>query len=282
MKFLGTALAAGSWWLLIACSPAHEAESSLTWQTQDQRQYSLRWANLSLAVDASGGGRITSLRVADQELLTDTTVHPLYYGSTLWLSPQHRWWPPPPTVDSAPYRVASVANPLTLVSRPDTALGFQVKKYFFAQPADSSLRVTYTLINQADTAQSVALWEVTRLPKDATVTFALDTATRLNKAFRKYPEGAAIGEHHRIRVALSDTAVDKAWYNARGWVRYARGERHLLKRFADLSVAQLPPQQNELEVYIDDSAYVEVEQHSAYRRLAPQDSLVWTVHWYPR
>jgi hypothetical protein len=282
MKFLGIALVIASWWLLTACSPAHEAAPSLTWQTPDQRQYSLRWANLSLAVDASQGGRITSLRVADQELLTDTAVHPLYYGSTLWLSPQHRWWPPPPTVDSAPYRVTSVANPLTLVSQPDTALGFQVKKRFLAQPADSSLHVTYTLINQTDTARSVALWEVTRLPKDATVTFALDTATRLNKPFRKYPAGSTNNERYRIRVAKSDTAVDKAWYNARGWVRYTHGERHLRKRFADLSVAQLPPQQNELEVYIDDSAYIEVEQHSAYRRLAPQDSLVWTVHWYPR
>ena len=85
-----------------------------------------------------------------------------------------------------------------------------------------------------------------------------------------------------MRVAAGDTAVDKASYNARGWVQYTRGERQLRKRFADLSIAQLPPRQNEVEVYIDDSAYLEMEQHSAYQTLAPQDSLVWTVRWYAR
>lgn len=275
-------LVAGFYVTFVACRPATEAPSSLAWQTQDQRHYSTNWANLLVTVDAQKGGRIVSLRVGDEELLTDTTVHPIYYGSTLWLSPQHRWWPPPLAVDTDPYQVHSIANPLTLLSRPDPLLGLQIRKSFFAEAADSSLRITYTVINRTDTAQSVALWEVTRLRKDAEVTFALDAASDRNAPFKKHPSWSAENKDYHLRVAVRDTIVDKASYNARGWVRYTRGDRQLLKRFPDLTLAELPPRQNEVEVYIDDSPYLEVEQHSAYQTLARQDSLSWTVHWYPR
>ncbi len=285
---INVVLSASSWLILamltlgMACRPATETPPSLAWQSDDDQHYALHWANLSMTVDAQTGGRIVSLRAAGEELLTDSAVHPMYYGSTLWLSPQHRWWPPPPALDTDPYRVQSTANPLTLVSRYDSLLGFQISKSFRAEPADSSLRITYTVINRADTAQSVALWEVTRLPKDAEVTLALDAAAGRNRSFKKHTDWSASDGRFHLRVAAGDTAVDKAWYNARGWVRYTRGDRQLLKRFADLTLAALPPEQNEVEVYIDDSAYLEVEQHSAYQRLAPQDSLVWTVRWYPR
>lgn len=267
--------------ILAACRPATDS-ASLTWRTRDQPHYALNWANLSLTVDAQTGGRIISLRVGDEELLTGPEVHPMYYGSTLWLSPQRGWWPPPPAVDTDPYQVQSTDNPLTLVGRDDPLLGLQIKKSFFAEPADSSLRIAYTVVNRADTAQSVALWEVTRLRKDAEVTFALDAASDRNAPFKKHTTWSVAGGDYRLEVAAQDTVVDKASYNAQGWVRYARGDRQLLKRFPDLTVSQLPPRHNEVEVYIDDSAYLEIEQHSAYQTLAPQDSLSYTVHWYPR
>ncbi len=268
--------------LLIACQPATQPPPSLTWHTQDEQHYTLHWANLSMTVDAQTGGRIVSLQVQSEELLTDTAVHPMYYGSTLWLSPQHRWWPPPPALETDPYHVQSTANPLTLVSRYDSLLGLQIEKRFFADPADSSLRITYSVINRADTAQSVALWEVTRLPKDAEVTFALDTAADRNQAFRRNTAWSVKNGQFHLRVATQDTVVDKASYNAQGWVRYTHGDRELLKRFPDLTLGELPPRQNEVEVYIDDSAYLEVEQHSASQLLAPRDSLRWVVRWYPR
>ncbi len=268
--------------LCIACQSTTKTPPPLAWQSDGEQHYTLHWANLSMTVDAQTGGRIVSLRVQGEELITDTAVHPMYYGSTLWLSPQHRWWPQPATVNTDPYLVQSSDNPLVLVSRADPLLGLQVKKSFFADPADSSLRITYTVINRADTAQSVALWEVTRLPKDAEVIFALDTAAGRNRSFKKHSAWSASDGQFHLRVAAGDTAVDKAWYNARGWVRYTHGDRQLLKRFPDLTLAELPPRQNEVEVYIDDSAYLEVEQHSAYQTIPPQDSLVWTVRWYPR
>ena len=280
MNLLAKWLVLGGYLLLTACQPV--VSQSLTWQTQDNQHYSLSWNNLALTVDAHAGGRIISLRVQDEELLTDTAVHPIYYGSTLWLSPQHRWWPPPPAVDTAPYQVQSTANPLVLVSRSDPQLGLLIEKNFFADPTDSSLRITYSVVNQADTAQSVALWEVTRLRKDADVTFALDSATSRNQPFRKNGAWSVEAGRFHLRVAAEDTIVDKASYNARGWVQYTRGNRQLLKRFSNLGLVELPPRQNEVEVYIDDSAYVEVEQHSAYQRLAPRDTLRWTVYWYPR
>ncbi len=282
MSVLAKRLVAGFYVLLAACQPATKPPPILAWQTHDQQHYSLNWANVSVTVDAQTGGRIISLQVSGEEMLTDTAVHPLYYGSTLWFSPQHRWWPPPPAVDTDPYQVQSTANPLTLLSPADPLLGLQIRKSFFAEPADSSLRIAYTVINRADTAQSVALWEVTRLRKDAVVTFALDTDSSRNAPFKKHPSWSVEEMDYRLRVSAQDTVVDKASYNAQGWVRYAHGDRELLKRFPDLTLGELPPRQNEVEVYIDDSAYLEVEQHSASQLLAPQDSLRWMVRWYPR
>ena len=254
---------------------------SLSWRT-DGTYYALDWANISVAVNPAVGGRIVSLRVDEQEMLTGPETHPVYYGSTLWLSPQHRWWPPPPPIDSAPYRVHSTANPLTLISPPDTALGLQVIKSFRAVAADSSLRLRYTVVNQTDTARSLALWEVTRLKKDSEVRFILDTAAERNRPFQHHTAGSIQDNQYRVRIAEYDTITDKAFYNSRGGLVYSRGDRHLLKQFPDLALAQLPPRQNEVEIYIDDSAYLEVEQHSPYQRVAPGDSLIWTVCWYPR
>lgn len=282
MSALTKGLVLVSYVLLITCQSATKPPPTFVWQSQDEQHYTIDWADISLTVDAQTGGRMVSLRVSGEELLTDSTVHPLYYGSTLWLSPQHGWWPPPPAIETDPYRVQSTSNPLTLLSRADPLLGLQIRKSFFAEPADSSLRITYTVINRADTAQSVALWEVTRLRKDAEVTFALDAATARNDPFKKYTSWSVEDTNYRLRVLARDTAVDKASYNARGWIRYTRGDRQLLKRFPDLTLAELPPRHNEVEVYIDDSAYLEIEQHSAYQTLAPQDSLRYTVHWYPR
>ena len=277
MAARGCLLAFIGCFLLLSCHSFAPPEPR--WVTRG-RFYTTSWADITLTVDPIVGGRITSLRVHDQELITGPGRHAQYYGSTLWLSPQHRWWPEPAAVDTDPYWVQSAANPLTLVSRQDTSLGLQVKKSFRVVPDDSSLHLTYTLINRADTTRWLALWEVTRLAKDCDITMALDTSA----THRPFPTHAGSVQNglYRTHVGTEDTIAQKAAYNARGWVAYQCGTRLLIKQFANLSDDQLPPRQNEVEIYVADSAYVEVEQHSAYRAVGPGDSLRWVVRWYPR
>ena len=266
--------------VLLGCHSSPSSE--LVWQIEDQRHYTIAWADITLTVDPAVGGRITSLRVRNREMITGPEQHPVYYGSTLWLSPQDRWWPEPPAVDTDPYLVRSVVNPLTMISRQDSRLGLQIKKSFLAVPEDSSLHITYTAVNRADTAQSLALWEVTRMKKECEIILALDSSRPQNRPFKEHVRWSMEDSLYRTYVATDDTIPQKSFNNATGWVIYARDSLFLLKRFPDLSVHQLPPGQGEVEIYIDDSAYVEVEEHSEYRSIASGDSLTWTVRWYPR
>lgn len=268
--------------VLLGCRSSSETAVGLVWHQEGRGFYSVAWADIALTVDPTVGGRITSLRVRDQEMLTGPEQHPLYYGSTLWLSPQHRWWPEPPAIDTDPYLVQSADNPLTLISRVDTSLRLQMKKSFRAVAEDSSLSITYTVVNRADTAQSLALWEVTRMKKDCEIILALDTSRARNRSFPEHPRWSVEDSLYRTSVSRTDTVAQKSFYNATGWLIYSRDSSLLLKQFPNLSFDQLPPRQNEVELYIDDSAYVEVEEHSAYQSIAPGDSLHWTVRWYPR
>ena len=267
---------------LLGCSSASDVVSEPLWQKEGRGLYSVSWADITLTVDPTVGGRVASLRVRDQEMLTGPEQHPVYYGSTLWLSPQHRWWPEPPAIDTDPYLVQSASNPLTLISRRDTTLNLQIKKSFRVVPRDSSLSITYTAINRADTAQSFALWEVTRMKKDCEIMLALDTSRTQNRPFKEHTNWSIDDSVYRTHIHRTDTITQKSFSNATGWLVYAHDSLLLLKRFADLSQAQLPPRQNEVEIYIDDSAYVEIEEHSPYQPVLPGDSLQWAVHWYPR
>ena len=49
--------------------------------------YTLSKGELSLSVSALHGGKIISFKRGNKEMLLQDTVHPKYYGASLWQSP---------------------------------------------------------------------------------------------------------------------------------------------------------------------------------------------------
>ncbi|MFA0813343.1 hypothetical protein [Microbulbifer epialgicus] len=122
----------------------------------------LKKDQLSIAVDPKVGGRVTALRYKNIELLTGSEIHPINFGSTLWISPQSLWdWPPIAAHDSQPYQVIkSGAQNLSLEG--PVGAGVSVEKHF-SWTGHDLLQLDYKLETTKD-FEALAAWEVTRVP----------------------------------------------------------------------------------------------------------------------
>ena len=279
------------YWLLISvlltfCSSPEEEKSiadeeQANWKEIDEGHYQWNMGDVSIGIDGQKGGRITRLTLHDFNLLTGPEIDSINYGSTLWLSPQKLWrWPPPATLDSQPYHLESAKDTLHLISKTDERFGLIFSKQFFLSKKDTSLLMSYAIHNQADSVQAYAIWEVSRMHKDSEVIFALEEDSSLRSIKDKFWE--TDGKMLKVQVSPDDTLNNKMYANGRGWLIYRYDSLALIKTFPDLSADQLPDTHNEIEIYFDDTAYLEVEQHSPFVQIAPGASYRWQVRWYPR
>ena len=56
--------------------------------------YTIKNAAQELTIDPAIGGRITALKFEGNNFLTTDKIHPIFWGSTLWPSPQKIWGGP--------------------------------------------------------------------------------------------------------------------------------------------------------------------------------------------
>jgi hypothetical protein len=56
--------------------------------------YSISNKSWEMMIDPALGGRVTELKFNGKNLLTTKEVHPIFWGSTLWPSPQKIWGGP--------------------------------------------------------------------------------------------------------------------------------------------------------------------------------------------
>ncbi|NJM14076.1 MAG: hypothetical protein HC896_00600 [Bacteroidales bacterium] len=130
-NFVGTQEGGLDGWLdaslfgeLILMEGADEIKPSADVPPQvDGDLYSIAFNNMYFEADASFGGRISSFKLNDKELLFDNRNYsdPILWGSTLWDSPQSAWgWPPAKTLDSEPYTASISENKIIMVSNTST------------------------------------------------------------------------------------------------------------------------------------------------------------------
>jgi len=132
----------------------------------------LEFGSLMFTVKPSLGSRVTSLKLDGDELLTDATENPQYFGSTLWTSPADDWvvgmFTPPASIDNGPYTtMVSADGIITSTSAPFTTpknnKKFNVTKVFHADLAKQSVIIDYTIKNLGTTPYQLSHWEVTRV-----------------------------------------------------------------------------------------------------------------------
>ena len=250
----------------------------------------LEFDSLVFTVDPAFGGRIVSVRLGDDELLTDASVHPENWGSTLWTSPQNDWgWPPPSGVDSDPYTPTVGDDSFHLVGPQAEFAGktVTIEKDFAADFARGGVTATYTIRNTGSSTFSLAAWEVSRVAPGG-LTF--------------FPTGDAASTPGGSNPLEVDSVDGVTWFDSaahppddapkklnadgkEGWMAHVAGDVVLIQSFTDLPASAAVPGDGEVEIFAQTAAnggYVEVENQGANLELSAGASLSHVVTWIVR
>jgi hypothetical protein len=238
--------------------------------------------SLSMTIDPSVGGRVSSLRYQGQQLLftREDAQNSNNWGSTFWLSPQKLWgWPPLEAHDSAPYQVSAIhEHSLALMSR--WQMGARVKKQMsIDEQRDNVLRMDYS-VSARESFDELAGWEVTRIPRRGLVFYPASQSS-LDVVM-----GAVVYRHSQDVVWLelkTDIKPPEGKINANGtegWLAWIENNLLYLKLYQPVAADQMATGEGDVEVYLSSHQdYVELEVQSVARALAPNDTLQWRVSW---
>lgn len=235
--------------------------------------------SISLTVDPRFGGRITSLKYGDREVLnTSRDSSGFEFGSTAWTSPQSDWkWPPTAIIDSEPYKLQKVEDHSILMISKESDEGLVLQKRFRLGP-DSDIGLTYWLTYQGDSIRSVGIWEVTRLPYAGRVEFYADSVS-INNGDRSlleqqdsfYSVSIEDRQFKSPKIFADLSAVPVTYYN-----NGLAFEKHTV--VTDLR--QVAPGQAPLEIYwASDRQFMELELHGQYRELRYGETVVLRTKW---
>lgn len=243
---------------------------------------------VTLEVSAEIGGRITAFKLGAENLLTGPTVNELYWGSTLWTSPESQWSQPPPApIDSAPYTAQVMGEKLVLTGMPYEMLGVSVTKTLWADPASQAFKIEYKLNNTQQTAIQMTPWEVTRVFPRGLSFFPTGTTDRLsnNATLTTTKSDGITWFNYDMAMVTEDS---KLWADGtEGWLAHVAAGLVFIKTFADVPPAMIAPMEGDVELYVNapDMAagrYIELENQAAYGMIAPGANVAWTVTWYLR
>jgi hypothetical protein len=252
-------------------------------QKLSEGRYSLTIHSVGLEIDANVGARVTSLTWGGRELLSQPEVNAINYGATFWTSPQKQWgWPPPAAWDKRPYQIADGGTKLELSSGKDSINGYAVRKVIFGNLADTSIHIRYYIVNQSDKARKVAPWEITRVPSGGLSFFPKSPPATAPPSTLAVKESLGIVWFDYDSSAV--TANQKLFRNGtEGWLAHVENGIIIIKKFPDVTPAQVAPGEEEIELYANkEKTYVELEMQGHFQPVLPQASLTWDVIWYVR
>lgn len=247
--------------------------------TEQKDDYSISMANLTVTVSRNGG-RITSFQRAGKEMLIRNNIHPLYYGGTLWISPQSENWPASVEIDRAPYDIDVCGDTLSMTSKPDKKTGLMVHKEFCFSIPDTSLQLVYTIINTSADTIWLSPWDVLRTPPGISFFPAGENSgvnhLGIDSSYMK--DGVVWCPTYSLQPEKGQKLFHTAKY---GWLAHYANGLLLVKDFPDITVAEMPPGQGEAEIYIaPGGVYIELENHGRYVTLIPGDSTVYHQKWF--
>ncbi len=263
------------------------AKKTQTFRMYEKRQaadscVALSFGDLVFTVAPQKGGRIISFKKGGKEILASGTVHPLYYGATLWLSPQSAYWPQYPVMDQLPYQQESTPKAIRLTSPVDGISGLQVIKEFSLSAADTAISICYTIRNASCRSKKLASWDVTRvldgysfLPVGMSgVSDQSDvTGSMIENGMLWLP---AAGRENKKGQKLFSGIRE-------GWIAHYYNGLLLVECFPEVPEKDLPPGQGAAEIYVAPMGrYRELEHHGRYRELQPGQFIQYHQKWFLR
>ncbi|ANQ52591.1 DUF4380 domain-containing protein [Flammeovirga sp. MY04] len=255
----------------------------------------LQSESTEVTFDIERGGRIAQVTFNGTPLLFDG--HKELGGSVWWPAPQTLWgWPPPEEIDLATYSVVSTSSTRSeFESKECPSIGIQLKKEYKLKNKHQ-LSITYTATNISNKQVDFGHWEVSRVPKGGEIMVKVDQRfdDNIPLANEKYlyidhqkfdkiydPKNEII--HFNIGdedLELPYKGKNKLFIDSKGWVAYLIDNVLFIKVIKNEPLASITPSQGEIEIYVSPILpMVEVEQHSAYQHLSPQETSSWTVDW---
>ncbi len=254
---------------------------------QEGELFVLRHDKIRLELSPRMGGRVSSLKYDQHELLVTREQNPLKYhlwGSVLWSSPQSDWsWPPVEVLDHKPYDVTIEADRLVMTSAIDPKTGYQFVKSFTRVPGAEAVRLGYRIYNRNTEARDVAAWELTRVPPSG-MTF-----------FPGGERGVESGIFYPLKLKIEKGIV---WFACihkylqqdhhklmtdgnEGWLAHVDREHILVKQFPDVPAEKIAKNEGEIELFVNaERSYLELQQQGPLTRLEPGDYLEWDVVWH--
>lgn len=244
--------------------------------------YTIKSATQELTIDPFIGGRITSLKFEGNNFLTSNKIHPIFWGSTLWPSPQKIWGGPDLVeLDRSIYTDTIVGNTLKMVSAKDPHSGFIFTKEFSFNKNLGAFELKYTITNGSDSIRKVSPWEVTRVPTGGLTFFPTGQGLRWGNIANLATESNGITWFNYEPEKIPSTHNKFFSDGDEGWIAQVNNRIIFIKYFENQPKELAAPSEAEIEVYTNpDKTYVEVEVQGAYTTLQPGAALTWTVFWY--
>ncbi len=231
----------------------------------------------SVAIDVVRGGRIKNFSYEGFEFLSQLEVTPFSWGSTFWVSPQKSWgWPPIKVHDTDPYRILKQDGSLTVASK--SAHGIRLEKSFTL--TDKALDIQYCM--QANKAvKDIAAWEITRVPLTGVINAWIDpNATRVT--FGKWDKPLAGTQQFTLDLGSNQATPAQAKLNldsVRAYVDLDIAGYTFRKSFPDIDAHDTVIGESDLQLFVDEVGYAEIEAQSQRVNLNKGEEFCWTTHW---
>ena len=256
-----------------------EKESAAVITAVGDSAYSTSFGGLVAVIDYKNGGRLESLSLNGENILSGKSVNAGNWGTSLWPSPQSAWgWPPSQQLDNLAYTVVYDSTEIILKSQRDPKQGIVFTKSYKINTADTTLVVGYTILNDTTVAQKVAAWEISRVaPKGLTFYPSGDEVKRGQlAALTKDSLGATWFQYNTETIP---TGVPKLLADGKeGWLAQVSNGLLLVKSFEDVATGKYAPEEGEIELYANpDHSYIEIEQQGTYVELQPKKELKYSV-----
>lgn len=274
--------------LLYSCTDTKKIESAESVESVAKIEaigdssYTLSFAGLEAIIDVKNGGRLEAFSLNGENCLSGKNINSGNWGTSMWPSPQSAWgWPPSQQLDNFRYTVISDSSEVILKSQKDPKQGFVFTKAYKIDTKDSTLVISYTILNDTTVAQKVAAWEISRVAQGG-LTF--------------YPSGDEA--KREVLATLTVDSIGVTWFKCdtatipkdgvpklladgkEGWLAQVNNGLLLVKSFEDVATGKYAPKEGEIELYTNpDKSYMEIEQQGTYVELKAGGQISYIVKY---